>query len=54
MQNKIKDKIEKNEFTISELNKLLNTKFIDAISKFSIIKLKGEIIDCKIFKNKRN
>jgi len=53
MQNKVdkSDKIEKNEFTISELNKLLNTKFTDAISKFSMIKLKGEIIDCKIFKN---
>ena len=53
MQNKIDKlhKIEKNEFTISELNKLLNNKFSDAISKFSMIKLKGEIIDCKIFKN---
>jgi exodeoxyribonuclease VII large subunit len=51
MQSKIKDKIEKNEYTISELNKLLNNKFSDAISKFSMIKLKGEIIDCKIFKN---
>ena len=51
MQNKIKDKIEKNEYTISELNKILNNKFSDAISKFSMIKLKGEIIDCKIFKN---
>ena len=38
------------EYTISELNKILSDKCSDIISTFPTIKIKGEIIDCKIFK----
>jgi exodeoxyribonuclease VII large subunit len=39
------------EYSIFELNQILSETFNNSISNFPLIELKGEIIDCKVFKN---
>lgn len=39
------------EYSIQELNELLKETFNNSIADLPIIQIKGEIIDCKVFKN---